>query len=128
MPLHKHLQHWLRNCFKQGLGFGAPCLPTSLTPLQKRDAQRGHTPNLILDGGNSASEILFLPLPLLSRQAQFQDPFLETILACRCEGVGLPRSFCKLPGLPRAPPRTSPNFPVSSLATSPELLSLWIFP
>ena len=46
---------------------------------------------------------------------------LETNLASRQEGVRLPRASGKSPDFPAS----SPNFPGSFLATSPEVFSLW---
>ena len=46
---------------------------------------------------------------------------LEINLASRWEGVRLPRASGKFPGFPGS----SPNFPRSFSATSPEVLSLW---
>ena len=46
---------------------------------------------------------------------------LGTNLASRWEGVRLPRASGKSPDFPRS----SPNFPGSFSATSPEVLSLW---
>ena len=54
--------------------------------------------------------------PFLMGVCKFGDEFGESL-----GGSQAPTNFWKVPGLPR----TSANFPRSSLATSPEVLSLW---
>ena len=51
----------------------------------------------------------------------WERSWLEAILACRWEGVRLPRSFWKGPDF-----QEFPNFPRSFPSTSPEVRSLWI--
>ena len=59
---------------------------------------------------------------LIGRGEKAPPPhFLETNLASRWERVRLPRASGKFPDFPGS----SQNFPGSSAATSPEVLSLW---